>query len=93
MKRILPFLLLALCCACEKEEAVSLETLSGFLRSQKWTGASVRTNAQGEEIQRDSLTLYFVDTAWACPGCTYGIWTIIPGKSISIPTSNHSGTR
>lgn len=61
MKRILPFLLLALCCACEKEEAVSLETLSGFLRSQKWTGASVRTNAQGEEVQRDSLTLYFVD--------------------------------
>ena len=61
MKRILPFLLLALCCACEKEEAVSLETLSGFLRSQKWTGASVHTNAQGEEIQRDSLTLYFVD--------------------------------
>ena len=61
MKRILPFVLLALCCACEKEKAVSLETLPGFLRSQKWTGTFVRTNAEGKETQRDSLTLYFVD--------------------------------
>lgn len=68
MKRILPLLLLALCCACEKEEAVSPETLPGFLRSQKWVGASVRTNAQGEEIQRDSLTLNFVDDSLGLSG-------------------------
>lgn len=68
MKRILPFLLLAFYCACEKEGAVSLETLPGFLRSQKWTGAFIRTDANGQEIQHDSLTLYFVDDSLGLSG-------------------------
>ena len=61
MKRILFILFLALCCACTKEKAVSVETLPSFLRSMKWTGCNVITNNKGEEVQRDSLTLYFVN--------------------------------
>ena len=61
MKRVLPLILLVLCCACVKEKAVSSETLPGFVRSMKWTGVSVRTNDQGEAILWDTLTVIFVD--------------------------------
>lgn len=61
MKRILSLILLVLCCACTKEKAVSTESLPSFLRSMKWTGVIIGANSQGEDVQWDTLTLYFVD--------------------------------
>jgi hypothetical protein len=61
MKQILSLILLVLCCACTKEKAVSTESLPSFLRSMKWTGVIIGANSQGEDVQWDTLTLYFVD--------------------------------
>lgn len=61
MKRILPLIVAVLCCACTKETPVTMDTLPGFIRSMKWTGADIHKNDKGEEVQWDSLTVVFVD--------------------------------